>query len=323
MTQEFGFGCLFKEDSRDWPVSLLRNMVDSGNAVPVAWDCPVVLRQGSTNHCVGFASAGFWAAAQKDAPINSDITNDIGHALYYEAKVIDGEPHGEEGSYVRSGMGALKDRGVIDAYAFARFDDANEWVQTTGPAVIGIPWYLDMCYPNNAGVIQPTGEYKGGHAILWRGDKQGPADNLLHNSWGHDWGNEGRCYISDEALRDLIDYRYGTACVAVKLIGVPWPDWGNEDRMAAVYVHAAGLMQGYPDGTFKPYLNMTLRQVALVASRAGLPYPMEWLDSYQSCSRACVRDTFPMFEWNTADWQKPYLRRHMVLQLYRWKRGQA
>jgi hypothetical protein len=80
-------------------------------------------------------------------------------------------------------------------------------------------------------------------------------------------------------------------------------------------------MQGYKDGTFKPYQNMTLRHVALVASRAGLPYPMDWLDNYQPCNRACVRDTFPMFEWNTADWEKPYLRRHMVLQLYRWKRS--
>jgi hypothetical protein len=116
---------------------------------------------------------------------------------------------------------------------------------------------------------------------------------------------------------------YGEAVLAVKLIGVPWSDWGNEDRLAAVYVHAAGLMHGYKDGTFKPYLNMTLRQVYLVATRAGLPAPMEWLDNYQPCNRQAVRETFPMFEWNTENWQSPYLRRHMVLQLYRWKKGTA
>lgn len=321
----YGLGCLFKDDKRDYPVSLLKAMVDDGTVEPVAWETPVHLNQGGTPHCVGFASAGFWSAAQVDAPCKPDITNEVGHDIYYRCKVKDGEPGAENGSYVRSGLAVLKDLGVIDAYSpNATFAEANDWVQRYGPVIIGIPWRQDMFNPDANGVIHSTGAVAGGHAILWMGDRQGPADNALYNSWfkpdGTPWGDNSRCYISDQELQPLIDYQ-GSAGMGVKIVKVPWSDWGDQDRMAAVYVHTTGAMMGLPDGTFRPYDQMTFRHVALVAHRVGLAYPQEWLDSHQITTRGAIRDTFPGFTWTEQRWNEPLLRRHMCILLWRWLKG--
>src|SRR6188474_1368171 len=47
-----------------------------------------VLDQGNTGHCVGFG----WAQWGNSEPFSDDYKNADGHAIYYECKVIDGEP---------------------------------------------------------------------------------------------------------------------------------------------------------------------------------------------------------------------------------------
>jgi hypothetical protein len=313
-------------DSRDWSAEKLMGMVERGEAVPVAWECPVNLNQSQTNHCCGFAAAGYKAAAQAGAPADPSITNDEGHRLYYLMKDTvdqDGPANREEGSYIRSVAKVLRAEGIIDGYAFGGFDVANSWVQKYSPVILGINWYRSMFSPDSRGVITVSGDIAGGHAILWRGDEQAPANNMLHNSWGASWGKNGCAYISDSDLKRLIS-EHGEACMAVKFVSrKPWSDWPDEQLEAAKFIKDSGVMQGFPDGSFHPYDKLTYRHVALIANRVGLTAPREWLETYAPCTRAVVRDTFPGFTWLEERWDEQITRYQLALLLYRYLKEKA
>ena len=202
-------------DIRDWKPETLRAMIRLQVARPVSWAMPpgLWLAQGHTQHCVGFLGAGFIAAEGSQSPIDITVNDQLGHALYYEAKVYDGDPGGEEGSCLRSLAKALKQRGVIDAYSITNdFVACDNWVDTWGCVGLGIWWYESMFEKDANGIIYPVGPKSGGHAILWRAKDQ-EYDNVLRNSWGQAWGE---CSISDRNLAALLSDR-GEALLAVKL----------------------------------------------------------------------------------------------------------
>jgi len=204
-------------------------MIAAGKAVPVRWDTPVVLNQGETSRCVGYSFATLCASSNVTAPGDPTVTDALADAIYFRAKEIEGEPGGEDGTTLREGAKAAKALGLLDAYAFADYASATDWVRKHGPVVIGIPWTLDMFTPAK-GVVRPTGEVKGGHAICWTADAMQPADNGLVNSWGREWGVDGRCYLSDTDLYQLL--QSGEVCMAVKLVKRPAPPWF--DRLRAI-----------------------------------------------------------------------------------------
>lgn len=169
------------------------------------------LDQGETPHCVGFSCAS-WSNAE---PVINDYTEADGHEIYYECKVIDGEPLDESGSYVRSGAKALKARGRIGSYAFGELLDARRFLLQQGPVVFGIDWTHDMFYPDAFGVIHyGEGYVCGGHAIVAVGAD--PLYCTLQNTWGRGWGQGGLCRISWGDLEKAFG-RYGEAMAAVEL----------------------------------------------------------------------------------------------------------
>jgi hypothetical protein len=174
----------------------------------------------AVSNCVGFGCAGFIATAEAACGGDSAVTDADGDRIYYEAKVIDGEPNQEDGSTVRSGAQALqKNEKVVSAYAFGTFAQAKQWVSTKGPVVIGIDWTVGMEDTDSQGVIHAVGSVAGGHCILWHGTDiaiNGVMYNVLRNSWGDSWGIKGDCYISDSDLEKLIDKTGGEAMMAVK-----------------------------------------------------------------------------------------------------------
>jgi len=240
---QYGLGRIpSPKDPRDWPVKRLTAMIEAGEALPVAWDCPVVLNQGSTMRCVGFAWAAFKACAQKDAPKDPAITNAEGHRIYKECKKLEGDPTGEEGAFLRSGAKVLKAEGLIDAYAFGTFEETEHWCQTYGPVVMGTNWYHGMRYPDSKGIVTLSGAVDGGHAWLRTGDKQGPADNQGHNSW-NGWGDKGKFYISNEDLYRLMD-EGGEGIMAVRLIKRPTKPSGHQCFFAKAWRRAKARNQG-------------------------------------------------------------------------------
>lgn len=196
-------------------------------ASSVVWvDHENVLDQGNTGHCVGFG----WAQWGNTDPVNDAFRNSDGDAIYYEAKVIDGEPNEESGSSVRSGAKAMRRRKRLSAYAFARsVEEVRAFVRSKGPLVVGTNWTDGMFHPNGDSFVRPTGALQGGHCYLLVGDLPGDDAFLFQNSWGSRWGMKGRFKIRYSDFAELLA-DHGEACAAVELprdgIDVP-PDTGR------------------------------------------------------------------------------------------------
>jgi hypothetical protein len=201
-------------DSRDFALS--EYLKPRLKVSSMFWAMGPALDQGQTPHCVGFGFAD-WANC---LPVDDNYADADGDKVYYEAKVIDGEPKAEDGSSVRSGAKAMKKRGRIGAYAFGTVADAKAFLLSQGPVVFGIDWTADMFNPDAKGTITPTGAVEGGHCILAYG-----ADATycyLQNSWGDSWGVDGCCRMSWTDLAALFADN-GEACAAVELPIVPPP----------------------------------------------------------------------------------------------------
>lgn len=170
------------------------------------------LDQGNTGHCVGFG----WAQYGNTDPINDNFTDDDGHKIYYECKVIDGEPNAEDGSDVRSGAQAMVNRGRIATYVFAEnMNDIKDWVDTRGPIVVGTDWMNDMFNPDAQGFVQPTGDVAGGHCYLLVGYGDGVL--TFQNSWGTSFGLNGYFKMKEADFATLMANR-GEACAAQELV---------------------------------------------------------------------------------------------------------
>jgi hypothetical protein len=184
----------------------------------VFWTNPrPLLNQGDTPHCVGFSGA-HWG---NTLPVGNVFEGKDGDAMYYECKMLDGEPGAENGTYVRSLAKVLTNRGRVGAYAFAeKVDELRDWVRSQGPVIVGTTWYDDMFYPDPAGFITPTGPVAGGHAYLLVGDRPEsgtkPGFFIFLNSWGVEWGQQGYFKITHNDFGKLLE-DYGEACVTLEL----------------------------------------------------------------------------------------------------------
>ena len=184
----------------------------------MVWDFPSdSLNQGETPHCVGFSMASFGI----NLPTNTPHVDQDGHDYYYQCKIIDNQPNMENGSYVRSAAKVLKNQGKIDAYAFAPdMETIKWWLLNKGPLIVGTLWTQDMFYPDEYNIIVPTGKAMGGHAYLLN---EWTIDNFigLQNSWGSEWGSNGKAYISAVNFEKIFNFD-GEAMTAVEL-GTPTP----------------------------------------------------------------------------------------------------
>lgn len=178
-----------------------------------AWELTVQLDQGQTNHCVGFGWSG-WVDA---APVEGTYQNADAHALYYECKVIDGAPHAENGSTVRSGALAVRARGRLAAFAFARTtQEIDSWIDRQGSVVVGTTWTNDMFHPDADGYVRPTGGVAGGHCYVMLDRLADEDAYLFQNSWGVSWGLTGRFKIKRADFDGLL-HDQGEACCAAEL----------------------------------------------------------------------------------------------------------
>ncbi len=117
---------------------------------------------------------------------------------------------------MRAGAKVLKELGVIEEYRWA--SNANEVaaaILSVGPVVVGTPWYKDMFYPNNEGIIVPGGDQAGGHAYVLNGVNLDTGYFRLKNSWGRGWGNDGYAYIRMEDFEKLMN-EWGEACIGLE-----------------------------------------------------------------------------------------------------------
>ncbi len=178
-----------------------------------AWELKIQLDQGETGHCVGFGWAG-WVDA---LPVEGFYQNADAHALYYECKIIDGEPGAENGSTVRSGALAVRGRGRLAAFAFARSTaEINDWLNSNGSVVAGTNWTNDMFTPDGNGYVRPSGPVVGGHCYVMLDYLDDEDAYLFQNSWGGHWGLNGRFKMKRSDFDGLL-HDNGEACCAAEL----------------------------------------------------------------------------------------------------------
>ena len=183
------------------------------NDTTPGWELKLQLDQGQTGHCVGFGWSG-WVDA---LPVEGNYQNADGHALYYECKVIDHEPLAENGSTVRSGALALRNRGRLSAFAFATTTaQIDDWINKNGPVVVGTTWTNDMFDPDANGYVKPTGAVAGGHCYVMLDKVDAEDAYVFQNSWGASWGQNGRFKMKRSDFGSLLADQ-GEACVAAEL----------------------------------------------------------------------------------------------------------
>lgn len=217
-----------KHDSRslDYTVGAQLALADS-EIVPKHWKAGPTLDQAQEGACVGFG----WTQELMSSPHpfypDVEVGNYYAREYYHECLVNDEYPgEADTGTSVLAGAQTAVRRDLMDEYWWCTsIEEMRDAVITLGPVVIGIPWYSYMYQPPLSGLINVGGDLVGGHCILvdeYHPDKRLNHEDYnsrfevfgVHNSWGPDWGNNGRGYLRFEDMRDLVK-NYGEMCVPV------------------------------------------------------------------------------------------------------------
>ena len=221
----------FDPRSRDYPVRAALRWGEE-HIISRRWYLPStaeVVEQGSDGACVGFAVANelrYTPSPVDRLPGGGRVDNRYAvERIYWPAQRVDPWDGGAypdaspfyEGTSVLAGVKAAAAAGWYGEYrwAFSEFDLAMA-VSHIGPAIIGIPWYERMFYPDGRGFLIPDGEVVGGHAVLVIGiNTQDGGHFAVMNSWGRGWGDRGRAKISRVDMVKLLA-EDGEACIITR-----------------------------------------------------------------------------------------------------------
>lgn len=207
----YGLGRRHAPDERD-KLHLMTAHIPAALPSYRYWIPGAVLNQGQTSQCVGYA----WAAWLGGSPVRTRTVSPSD--IYHAAQLIDEWP-GEDydGTSVRAGSKVLAGQGRIGEYVWASHAaELRDWILGRSGAVIGINWYDQMFTPDANGYIHPGGSIAGGHAIYVYGYSTKRAAFRLQNSWGLDWGVNGRCWLKMQDMATLLNEQ-GEACGAIEV----------------------------------------------------------------------------------------------------------
>lgn len=215
-------GRLYAPDERDDKYPFRLAMAPPPGVLPTAkfWRAGrPILHQENMPHCVAFS----WKHWLMASPLRQ------GHTLsernvYNAAQLIDEWP-GEnyDGTSVRAGAKILQELNFISNYFWAKTaEEIKQWILTTGPVVVGTNWYEGMSSPHHSKRgesvgywAKPEGALLGGHAYLVNGYSLVRRAFRCLNSWGLSWAEEGKFWIAEEHLAQLIN-ESGEACTALE-----------------------------------------------------------------------------------------------------------
>lgn len=211
----YAFGRLYVEDKRDEEYPLTLPFEDDSSRRVRNWTSNWWTGdQGSAPACAGFAAA-HWLAS---APINQWL-NPFG--LYKYANATDEwAPEQHDGTSIRSVMKVLSKLGFIKEYRWT--NDLNTLIETVlniSPVVVGTSWSDKMSNPGADGFMNCSGNMDYGHAYLIVGVDRTPKHEYftIRNSWGRDWGIDGKAKIRFKDMQRLISKSmYGEVCLAVE-----------------------------------------------------------------------------------------------------------
>ncbi len=210
------------EDPRDKPLgaALGRLGIQKTSGTQFWWS-PSVLDQGKQGSCVAHG----WVHSVNATPQTHRYDHPFAVGIYDLARKMDEWPGEDyEGTSVRAGAKACQSRGLISSYAFTQdVKEAVLWLLNRRPIVIGVDWYSGMfdAKKENRYFIKPTGSIEGGHCVMVDGVRyveggKGSDYLRIQNSWGRDWGYNGRAKISFADFEKLLSEPYAIVATSVE-----------------------------------------------------------------------------------------------------------
>jgi len=166
-----------------------------------------VENQGATPQCAAYSASTF---AEAVLWRKNGYHRDIDPArLYRYAKTIDGDPNGD-GTYLECALKALLHFGYFDESkcgvgviqgplfgALSGLNDVKYAIHKYGCCIAGFN-ISESWFAPRRGVVSGEGAPQGGHAVTLCGYDEGGV--LVQNSWGADYGHEGRIYLPNSAF---------------------------------------------------------------------------------------------------------------------------
>jgi hypothetical protein len=170
-----------------------------------------ILDQGAIGSCTGNAGIGclgtdpFYATVK--APKFSE--DESGAVKLYSAATASDDypgqyPPDDTGSDGLTVAKVLTAAGEISGYQHTFSLDAALLALADYPLITGISWYEDMFNPGGDGLVAPTGALAGGHEIVVTEYNAARGWVGFDNSWGADWGVQGRFYMQAEDWGTLL-----------------------------------------------------------------------------------------------------------------------
>jgi hypothetical protein len=175
--------------------------------------------QGNTPSCAGFAAA-HWLAAK---PINQWLNP---YGLYFYANATDEwAPRKHKGTSVRAVMKVLNKMGFVKEYLWTSdLQVLINAVLEVSPVVVGTSWGDGMMRPDKNGFLDCSRLGSMGHAYLIVGVDTRPKQQFftIRNSWGTNWGVNGKAKIRFDDMQKLIRPRnHGEVCLAIERKIIP------------------------------------------------------------------------------------------------------
>jgi hypothetical protein len=184
--------------------------------------------QGDSNSCTANATAGAHEYLLKRLKGQDDDVSRL--FIYYNARKLDGAIQVDEGSYLQSCVGVLREYGacsekawpfnldrILDAPDAKAYDEATAFLIHDAarvevkleamrsclakgyPFTFGLMLFESFQQAGKTGLVpMPDIEQEkmdGGHAMLCVGYSDADRVFVVRNSWGADWGDQGYCYI--------------------------------------------------------------------------------------------------------------------------------
>lgn len=177
------------------------------------------LDQGREGTCVGHG----WKHCLMAGPIKQTkpSTYPTAITIYLEACKVDPWQENDNGDLqfgtsVRAGAKALHSRGLISEYAWAwDLRTCIDYLLIRGPVVIGVNFYEQMRRTDKQGFMRVGGDLLGGHCMLLLGVNENDRVVRGLNSWGRDFGQNGRFWMDYPTLDRLIG-EFGEICAPVE-----------------------------------------------------------------------------------------------------------
>lgn len=207
------FGRHFIRDTRDKKFSVSRMSITRTYRY---WsDHSWLGDQGESPACVGFSWVG-WLA---NYPLKQWLDPFGLYELAKQNDEWDGDNY--DGTSIRAGAKVLKALGFIEKYKWTKsLQRLIECVLEVGPVVIGTNWYAGMEEPDSRMFIRLGGESFGGHAYLINGVNAIEEKFRVRNSWGTNWGYNGRAWISFKDMKKLLKEDESECCLPIeKMVG--------------------------------------------------------------------------------------------------------